>query len=200
MEEKPLNQHNDVRSRDFVFIPFCLLCRGVVADGLAKEYSSVVTPVIQVLLSSNVNIVQLPCPEMHFCGFRQGLKRKPKLKSEYDTPGFRDICRKLCSQVADLMVALQEQKFNVKCILGIEYSPSCAVNYIYKCRTPFYSSGGYTVHEAGIFNEEMMCFLSKQSLEIPFVGINLRGMKKSLDNLREILSPQGPQTDKRDLF
>ena len=177
----------DARSYDVVFVPFCLLCRGVVAEGLVKEYTSVVQPIVVELIRRNINLVQMPCPELHLGGFDKGLKRKPKLKTEYETNEFRDICRLLSSKTADLISAMHLQSYNIKCVLGIEYSPSCAVNYVYRSHSSSYSSNGYTSHEPGIFMEELKTVLKLRGVAVPFIGVHLRGMNKTLESLKEIL-------------
>jgi predicted secreted protein len=201
-EDKGMSQEKkiDVRSYDVVFVPFCLLNRGVVAEGLAREYPAIVKPVIMELIDRDMNIVQMPCPELHFSSFEESLKRSPKLKKDYDTPEFRALCRRLGSQTADIVEGFVKADYRVKCILGIEYSPSCAVRLVFRSRTATYSTEGYTVHESGIFFEELKQILTSRGLDIPLVGIHLRGMEKSLGDLKNVLGPPLPEGIHTKLF
>lgn len=177
----------DIRSKDIIFLPFCLICRGVVAQGLVKEFSSVVKPILLEIIRRDINIVQMSCPEVNFGGWEHGLKRKPKLKSDYDCAEFHSHCRGLARETVDKIEALHKNGFRVRAILGIEYSPSCAVNYVLKSYTGSYSSKGYTSHGAGIFMEQLQAELEKRDLKILMIGVHLRGMEKTLRRLKEAL-------------
>ncbi len=177
----------DARSYDVAFVPFCMLCRGVVARNLVNTYSSVIEPVVRILMDANINIVQMPCPELQHAGVSAGLRRQPMTKDEYDTPGFNSACAGLAKECVHMMSAVVGEGFRIRCVLGIDYSPSCAVRFIFKTFSGTYSSRGYTEEGQGIFIERLQRRMHEEGLEAPFVGIHLRGMEKSLDILKETL-------------
>lgn len=102
---------------------------------------------------------------------------------QYNTSEFRQLCDKLAVQVADTIEGLIANNFEVVAILGIEYSPSCAVVYQY---------GGPrgTIHQQGVFIEMLKKHLAKKQISIPLIGINKRGVEPVIKKLRELLNPQ----------
>ena len=176
-----MSPNKDIRSRKVVFIPFCLICQGVQAQGIVKEYAAVIKPVVQELLKHDVNLIQMPCPESQFGGYEIGLDRVPKGRTSYDTPEFRQLCEKLGSQVTQMIQALRAKNFEIIAILGVEYSPSCAINYQFE---------GRTVHQKGLFTEVLQKQLEQEGISIPFVGVNRRGTGPAIEELRQLLNTQ----------
>ncbi len=173
----------DQRSRRFIFIPFCLICQAFQAQGIVRHgYSATIKPIVEEILRHEINIIQMPCPESRLGGYENGLKRGPKGISKYDTPEFREVCQRSASEVTDMIKAILANDYKIVAILGIEFSPSCSIKLQY--------SNKGTFHQSGIFIESLKSQLAKEKIEIPFVGINRRGMKKSLKELRELLSQQ----------
>jgi len=173
-------KYPDQRSKRFVFAPFCLTCQAFQARGLVRfGFSSTIRPVLQELLNQDVNIIQMPCPESKFGGYDKGLKRLPKGFAGYDVPEFQELCDREAANVVEMIKAIQANDFQVVAILGIEYSPSCAISLQY--------SGRGTFHRSGIFIEKLKSRLAKEGIIIPFMGINRRGVSSSIKNLRNLL-------------
>ncbi|NQV13357.1 MAG: DUF523 domain-containing protein [Parcubacteria group bacterium] len=165
------------RSKRFVFVPFCLLCQGVRATGIVRHYPAVVEPVVSLLTKLNINIVQMPCPELIFDSFH----RKPCQKPKYDNPQNRAVYAKLAKEVVDRMAELQQNGCSVEAILGIDFSPSCAVNLL---------TGKYPrrrVKGKGIFIEELERELHRLQVKPSMVGVELYQIKRTLKRLREVL-------------
>lgn len=172
---------SDQRSKRFIFIPFCLICQAFQAQGIVRyDYSAVIKPIIEEILQHDINIIQMPCPESQLGGYEQGLKRGPKGINQYDIPEFREICQHLASETTEMIKAILANNYEIVAILGIEYSPSCATKIQYSSRGTF--------HRPGLFVEALKNQLDKEKIEIPFIGINRRGIKKSLNELRQLLS------------
>lgn len=173
----------DQRSKRFIFIPFCLICQAFQAQGIVRYgYRAVIKPIIEEILRHDINIIQMPCPESQLGGYEQGLKREPSGMEHYDTSEFREICQILSSEMVKMIKAILAQNYEIVAILGIEYSPSCAIKIQYSPRGTF--------HRPGLFIETLQNQLVKEKIKIPFLGINRRGIKKSLSELRELLSQQ----------
>jgi uncharacterized protein YbbK (DUF523 family) len=122
----------------------------------------------------------MPCPESQFGGYKNGLTRSPKGIETYDTPAFREFCSKLASETVDAIKAVLSNNYEVMAILGIENSPSCSVKYQYTDKG--------TIHRQGIFIEILRSMLNKEGIEIPFIGINRRGIRKSLSEIKELFN------------
>lgn len=173
----------DQRSKRFIFVPFCLICQAFQAQGIVRYgHRAVIKPIVEEILRHDLNIIQMPCPESQFGGYEQGLKRGPKGIDQYDTPEFREVCQRLASETVKMIKAILANGYEIVAILGMEYSPSCATKLQYSARGTF--------HRPGLFIEALQNQLTKEKIEIPFLGINRRGIKKSLDELRQHLGQQ----------
>ncbi len=173
----------DERSKKFIFVPFCLICQAFQAQGIVRYgYPAVIKPIIEEILRHDINIIQMPCPESQLGGYEQGLKREPKGIEQYDIPEFREICQRLAFETTEMIKAILANNYEIVAILGIEYSPSCATKIQYSSRGTF--------HRPGLFIEALKNQLDKEKIEIPFIGINRRGIKKSLKELSQLLGQQ----------
>lgn len=158
-----------------------MICQAFQARGIVRyEWQGMIKPLIEELVKRDVNIVQMPCPESQFGGYVNGLKREPKGIDKYDTPIFRELCNRLASDTANLIVAVLASGYQVLAILGMEHSPSCAVNYQY-------TSKG-TVNRPGLFIEALRGLLKKENIEIPLIGVNRKAVGKSLIVLNDLFA------------
>ena len=124
----------------------------------------------------------MPCPEVQLGGYKAGLKRSPKGIDEYDTPEFREICEQCASETAELIKAITANKYEIVAIVGMEFSPSCATNLQY--------SNIGTFHRPGLFIEALDRKLKQEKIDIPFIGINRRGIKKSQERIKQLFCKQ----------
>ena len=120
------------RSTKCVFLSHCLLAQTVRAKGLAKHFAATVKPVIQFCLDHDVNMVQMPCPEV-LCP-AGGLGREPHGKTWYEERGLRLTCAVIAKTQAAYARELVDQGCQVLAIIGMEFSPACAVTYLNKGR------------------------------------------------------------------
>ena len=165
------------RSNNCIFVSHCLLAQAVVADGLAKHAPAAVKPVVQFCLDNDINIFQMPCPEVQCPS--GGLGRSLRGKVWYEANGLKETSIEIAKQQTDYMVRLTEAGMNILAVLGIEFSPSCAVTYLNKGRT--------ITRDQGIYIEELQRQLDARGLSIPMIGVNQRWLKKLDTQLHEIL-------------
>jgi len=171
----------DNRSTRFALVPFCALAQAFHARGLVRyEWSAVLKPVLDELAQANVNIIQMPCPETLFGGVEQGLARAPMSIEKYDTPAFRTHCGRLADDLAQTVDGLRANGYEVACILGLEYSPSCAARLQTMRRR--------TIHRRGIFLEELTSRLETLGCQVPVVGINRTGMRTTVARIHAVLA------------
>jgi len=165
------------RSNEYVFVAFCTLAQGVRASGIVRKFAATIKPVLQLLMDSDINIFQMPCPELVFDSFH----RRPCGKKKYDTLGNRRVCRKEAELVVDQMEMLLEAGCRIRAILGIENSPSCAVTYLGKGpHRPGYAG-------KGIFIEELEKEMSRRGVKIPIVGIQAYHINQTVAEIRKLL-------------
>lgn len=166
----------DVRSRRCVFVAHCLLAQGVMAQGAVRQYPGPVRPIVEFCMEHELNIMQMPCPESTCPA--GGLSREPHGKVWYERNGLRDTAREIAVGQAEYIQRLSTEGFEVVGIIGVDFSPACAVNYL--------NRGSRIYHDQGIYVEELMKCLSERGLTIPFVGINQRWhikLQKDLNSL-----------------
>jgi predicted secreted protein len=177
----------DNRSQRFVFVPFCTLSQAFHARGLVKyEWQGSIKPIIDILTERDVNIVQMPCLETFFYGFEKGLAREPAGRKHYDTPEFRSFCRSKAEETFRMISGITQNGYSVVAILGMENSPSCAVNMQYPPRP-----GG----NEGFYTEELQNLLKQAGLQIPYIGINRRSINPTLERIKAALD----QTQKMEM-
>ena len=164
------------RSKKFVFVPFCLLAQSYQAQGIVKyNWSSSIKPFINLLMDSDINIVQMPCTE---ATFNHSLIREPKGISKYDTIDFNNHCLVKALEVGEQIKEIISCGYEVIAILGIEQSPSCCVNYIY--------TNNGTENRKGLFMEKV--YEEIKDYNIPIIGINRKYINKSLNELEKLLN------------
>jgi predicted secreted protein len=66
-------------------------------------------------------------------------------------------------------------------ILGIEFSPSCAVYNLYGPPPNRVKSG------SGIFIEELKKILSKEKIKIPIIGVSIYSIENTINELNSII-------------
>ncbi len=169
----------DSRSRNCVFLSHCLLAQAVRANGLAKYFPGPVKPVIQFCLDNDINMMQMPCPET-LCA-NGGLGRDPHGKTWYEQNGLRDTAREIAVSQVGYMRELVDNGFTILAVIGMEFSPACAVNYLNRGRRIY--------HDQGIFIEELQSALNRVNLDVPFIGVNQRGLKKLEKQLQSLVDP-----------
>jgi hypothetical protein len=135
--------------------------------------------IMKALVDSGVGILPMPCPEALFGGYNEGMSRKPHGVRYYESlPGFPEHCEALAAETVEQIVALEQHGILVKAILGIENSPTCAVNRIF-------TFGIGTEHRTGLFIGELTRQLSLVGKDIRFIGITRHkaSQKRELDLL-----------------
>ena len=166
----------DNRSKNFVFIPFCLIAQAYQAQGLVKyDWKSSIRPIVDLLLDNDINIIQMPCIESEF---NDSLVRDAKSIYKYDTEEFNIHCEDMACRVEKQIRSIIKAKYNIVAILGIEQSPSCCVNYIY-------TNKGMEKRK-GLYMDKL--YEKIKDLNIPIIGINRKYIRKSYNQLNELLS------------
>lgn len=176
----------DARSRRCVFVSHCMLAQCVMAEGVAKHFAAMVKPVVQFCLDHDINIMQMPCPET-LCG-AGGLGRSPHGKSWYEQNGLRETSASIAKGQAAYIARLREAQIDVLGVVGIDFSPACAVSYLNKGRS--------VIRGEGIYVEELKRELQELGIELPFIGVSARWTKKMIRDLEALLAAaDGPRQE-----
>lgn len=148
------------------------------ADGVVKHFPGAVTPVVQFCLDNDIGIMQMPCPEL-LCA-SGGFGRAPHGKQWYEQNGLRETAREIAHGQVRYINRLIENGFEIIAIVGVEFSPACAVTYL--------NRGQSLYREQGIFVEELQCALREKNIAIPMIGISQRWQKKMRRDLEKLLN------------
>lgn len=168
---------NDIRSRRCIFVAHCLLAQGVMANGVVRHFPGPVRPILEFCLEHDLNIMQMPCPETRCPA--GGLGRVPRGKQWYEKNGLRETAREIAQDQADYMRKVADNGFEILAIIGVDFSPACAVNYL--------NRGTAIYRDQGIYVEELREALAARDLSIRFVGINQRWHKKLRRDLEGLI-------------
>jgi predicted secreted protein len=122
---------------------------------------------IPVLITENIGLLQLPCPELIF-----GFVRAPCNKEDYDTPQYRSHCRNLAQQTAHTIEEYSKANFTTYGLISIGGSPSCG------CQRTHVR--GTHVREPGIFIEELQNVLQQRHILLNITDHELLTDKKSI--------------------
>ncbi len=167
------------RSKKCVFVSHCLLAQVVMAKGLVKLSPAIVKQVVQFCMDNDINVFQMPCPEL-LCA-AGGLGRDVHGKAWYEKNGLRETGSKIAKEQVNYMAKLIRAGFKVLAIIGLEFSPACAPSYL--------NRGRRIVKGKGIYIEELEREFKLQKLQIPFIGVNQRWTRKLEKQLDEMLEP-----------
>ena len=181
------------RSKKIVVLSHCLLNSNSKVEGLST-YSSILKKLVKYIILKDYGIIQLPCPELKM----YGIKRWGHVKNQFDNEYFRNQCNNMLESYINQFKDYLLNGYEIKCIIGVEKSPSCGVN-----KTCISSSWGGTVNskcikekidnieivnESGVFIEELEKMLKNIDLDIPLVAIDEEDVEKSLNDIKKILN------------
>ncbi len=165
------------RSKTCVLVSHCILAQGVMAEGLVKIFPAVFKPVLKFCMDHDINVFQMPCPEL--CCEAGGLGRQARGKAWYEKEGLRQISRRIAEEQVASMIQLTQAGFTVLAIIGVEFSPACAVGYLNRGRS--------IVKDKGIYVEELQRTLGEEGLDVAFIGVHHRWVRKLEKELRAML-------------
>lgn len=153
----------------------------MLATGLQAEANSNTqnwgTPFIEIAIKNNIDIYTLPCTESQFYGMDIGLARKKHGIDYYSSlPKYKQFCREKAMEASAYIQAFEKSN-HILAIVGVEHSPSCAINYMY--------SRHGMLKESGLFMRYLKYYLLEKQVKIPFIGVNRKYPKKSLLELTD---------------
>lgn len=167
-----------IEIRPAVLIVPCILSPGLQAakkDGIHWGYQF-----IQLLMKYKIDIIPLPCPESTFNGFQMGLRRNKHGIDYYESlEGYDEHCKNLAKKSVNVIEDMQKGGYRFICIIGIEHSPTCAMNYMYSNRG--------TLKREGVFTQLLKEELEMHMIRIPGLGINRTYPQKAIAYLEQMI-------------
>lgn len=177
----------DCRSKKIVFVAHCVLNQNSISDGTAI-FSGVVNEILELFFSSQVGIVQMPCPELMCLGLDRGNIDGGSLPVVEENTRIRAcmsddlMSLKIDQLVKDIIYQIMEyekHKFKILGIIGINRSPSCGVDTT--------SDNNLEIEGKGLFINSLSKALEDRQLSIKTIGIKPSDMENALTEVKKLL-------------
>jgi predicted secreted protein len=181
----------DARSKKIIFVSNCILNANNKVLEFAR-YPGVFREVLDLLVSYDLGVMQMPCPEVLY----MGNQRWWTSRNLYDNVGYRRFCRELASREIDYMENYHRIGYSVTAVLSCDGSPTCGVTLSSYCE----NWGGRPkeiprtlVEKPGVYIEEMTDEFTARGLNAPpFLGLCMDDRDKTnsqcLDELESSLA------------
>lgn len=133
----------NIYKRRAIIVPYCLLAPGYQAEAYKGESREYIwrNKIMSILLESNTDLVPYTCCETTFFDLEDGLMRKKHGLKYYDTEAYTMYCNNIAQATANSIKSMQQVGYKIVAIMGIEHSPTCAINYIYTNKGTIRRSG-----------------------------------------------------------
>lgn len=159
------------KSRYFVLVAHCLLNPSARVHMLGRRFT-VAKVVCDYLLSKNIAIIQLPCPEFTAMGYW----RNPQGRQQYHNVFFEKHCKQCLETYIDMVCELKNNGNTPLCFIGIQGSPTCSIDWG-KHKTNRYKTESIEPDlkaepEPGIYGvmtEVLEGLLKEKQIDLPFV-------------------------------
>ncbi|EHP88111.1 CD3072 family TudS-related putative desulfidase [Methanotorris formicicus] len=164
-----------MKGKKIVIVSHCILNQNSVVKGLERAKGAF-NEVVEIILKEDYAILQLPCPEMLYLG----IDRNGKVKEEYDTKEYRELCREVLKPIVKYLREYSKEGFKF-ILIGIEGSPTCG---IFKTVTKEGLMDG-----SGILMEEFLRFLDEEKITVERIDypIDEGKYKHFIENLKKML-------------
>lgn len=178
------------RERKIVLLAHCLLNVNAKVEGIACSGAGV-TELVTGLMEHGYGIIQLPCVEQDMCGIR----RWGQVEEQLNHPRFRERCRERLSPIVSQVRDFVEHGYTVSAVIGLDGSPSCAVNQT--CSGEWFGEIGEgfgvleraktlrTKDSPGVMMAVLKDMLRQEGLNIPFYAVDEAEPEKGVRDLLE---------------
>lgn len=112
------------KPRYFVIVSHCLLNPATRVHVLGRRFTLAVK-VCDYLLTKNIGVIQLPCPEFTAMGYW----RNPQGRQQYNNVFFKKHCYKELESYVDMISELVNNSNTLLCYIGIQGSPTCSIHW-----------------------------------------------------------------------
>lgn len=164
------------RDKKIVLVAHCLLNTNAKVEGLSSVSGA--APIIKKLIDKGYGIIQLPCIEMSMFG----TQRWGVVFEQCDFPEYRRRCREHLQPIVWQIEDYLNNGYIIKCVLGIDGSPTCAVNRTVSGKWGGELSGANSfrknidtiqkINRKGVMMEELEKILIDKQIDIPFIALD----------------------------
>ncbi len=181
---------NDKRSKKIILVAHCLLNQNSISDNTA-DFPSQFEEAVTLLMSYQVGIIQLPCPELACLGLdrkdkaggkREILKENSRIRNlmqkEENITILKSMAREQVKQIEDY----KKHAFGVVGLIGMNRSPSCGIDTT--------SKDGKEMKGKGIFMEILENEFKRKNIEIKMIGVETSSIEDSLERVSGIIGKE----------
>ena len=177
---------DDCRSKRVVIVAHCLLNQNSISDGTA-DFPSQFTELLDLIVSNQVGLIQLPCPEIACLGLDRSDKQGGKRPLLMENTRIRDLMSKTgrvklqdkAEEVATLIHEYQTYGFKVLGVIGVNRSPSCGVETTTKDNDE--------VKGQGIFIELISEACHRRGQTVKMIGVKTSETENSVKRVRQLI-------------
>lgn len=181
------------KTKNIVIVSHCILNLNSKVEGL-YEFNSTSHSLLKYLIDNNYGIIQLPCPETTI----YGIKRWGHVREQFDTPYYRNHCRRIFEPILDQIEDYIKNGYTIKALIAIDGSPSCGYNltcsstiwggeFINKESTDEKINDLKIINKPGVFMEEIDKMLTEKNIKLSIVAIDEENEALTMKTITELL-------------
>lgn len=179
---------DDNRSKKIIFVSHCILNQNSISDGTA-DFPGALGELVNLIISENIGISQLPCPELNCLGLDRGnikgalspvIVENSRIRNSLNSDHNKVKLTNLVNQTLYQIEEYQLHGFEIIGIVGINRSPSCGINTT--------SDQNEEILGMGVFMELLQAKLTEKTIEIPFIGIKTSAYQDSILKVKRHLA------------
>lgn len=177
----------DARSKRIVFVSHCILNQNSISDNTA-DFAGTFPHVAELLLKSNVGIVQMPCPELLCLGLDRGdihgverdvVVENTRIREAIARPPASERLEACVEEVLFQIDEYSRHDFSILGIIGINRSPSCGIDTT--------SRDNQERPGMGVFMESIADGLQRKNMHIDMVGVKTSEIANSMRKVESML-------------
>ena len=181
---------DDNRSRKVILVAHCILNQNTKLDKCA-HYPGPIKEAAEMLLRSDIGIIQMPCPELLALGLDREVERgtNPTVESEDTRIATRmteekaqNVCREIANNIIFQLEEYRKQGFEIVGLVGINGSPTCGVETTWADNKEYKGPG--------IFIEVLAKELDEKGFTVRMKGIKALEPEEAVLNIKQFLNKQ----------
>jgi len=177
----------DKRSKKVILVAHCVINQNAKLDQCA-HYPGTIREISDILIKSDVGIIQMPCPELSYLGLDREVDKNESSTVESEDTRIAQrmleekgqvICHEIVKNLTYQIQQYKKNGFKVLGILGINGSPTCGVESTW--------SNNQEIKGQGVFIKMLIDELNRYGISLPITGVKVREIKQEIKKVRDLL-------------